>query len=323
MVEVIIDPERRVVVAEVDAPATMMDKTRNCNKNKARQPRLTGDLVPAVESRLRSISPHAVFISDQVLDSKANRSFAMNRMINRTRDRQRSVDVETLWGDPLLHGCYLIPLAGSRFSSRLYAAYSPWHAIGILASIRVSFIGFQSVKTSELLVASVSKLSHLCMYRLSSPNSTLLCERLCWVTRNCTFEVTRDGFPMDRKTTLSEQGYQLIYLCDGACAFSDVYLSLLRLSASTYCLACTLHGLPVPKFRLLSLRRRQLRDEHVFVIIYAVRASYLASVMVHLNLDVRPDTSGVCINSGSVVSPLGYVYRATRGSGRIQRVTRT
>ncbi|KAM6497214.1 hypothetical protein JOM56_007687 [Amanita muscaria] len=86
------------------------------------------------------------------------------------------------------------PLAGDRFSSRLYAAYSSWHAIGILASIRVSFIGSRSVKTSELLVASVSsKLSHLCMYRLSSPNSTLLRERLCWVTRNCTVDVKRDG----------------------------------------------------------------------------------------------------------------------------------
>ncbi|KAF7356943.1 Oligosaccharyl transferase STT3 subunit [Mycena venus] len=50
-----------------------------------------------------------------------------------------------------LHGLVLILMG--RFSSRLYVAYSSWYAIGTLSSMQVPFVGFQPVSTSEHMAA--------------------------------------------------------------------------------------------------------------------------------------------------------------------------
>jgi dolichyl-diphosphooligosaccharide---protein glycosyltransferase len=50
-----------------------------------------------------------------------------------------------------LHSLVLILM--SRYTNRLYVAYSSWYAIGTLASMQVPFVGFQPVSTSEHMAA--------------------------------------------------------------------------------------------------------------------------------------------------------------------------
>ena len=50
---------------------------------------------------------------------------------------------------------------------------------------------------------------------------------------------------------------------------------------------------------------RELRDEHLFIIIYAVFASYFAGVMVRLMLTLTPV---VCVSAAIALSSLFDVY---------------
>lgn len=69
----------------------------------------------------------------------------------------------------------LVLLLMGRYSSRLYAAYTPWYAIGTLASMQVPFVGFQPVRTSEHMAAlgvfgllQIVAFSELCRSHMSS-----------------------------------------------------------------------------------------------------------------------------------------------------------
>ncbi|KAG6828501.1 hypothetical protein H0H92_007776 [Tricholoma furcatifolium] len=205
-----------------------------------------------------------------------------------------------------LHALVLILMG--RFSSRLYVAYSSWYAIGTLSSMQVPFVGFQPVRTSEHMAAlgvfgllQIVAFAQLVRSHISSRQfqslvlygvvSTGILGALAIVG------LTYKGWIAPwtgRFYSLWDTGYAKKYIPIIASVsehqptawpsfFMDLQFLIFLFPAGVI------------------LCFRQLRDEHVFVIIYAAVASYFAGVMVRLMLTLTPV---VCISSAVALSTL-------------------
>ncbi|KAF7353303.1 Oligosaccharyl transferase STT3 subunit [Mycena sanguinolenta] len=192
-----------------------------------------------------------------------------------------------------LHGLVLILMG--RFSSRLYVAYSSWYAIGTLASMQVPFVGFQPVSTSEHMAAlGVFGLLQIVAFTQlvrSHVSSKQFQDLLFWALISvgllgflAVVGLTYIGVIAPwtgRFYSLWDTGYAKIHIPIIASVsehqptawpsfFGDLqFLIFLFPAGVVHCF-------------------QQLRDEHVFVIIYAVMASYFAGVMVRLMLALTP-----------------------------------
>ncbi|KAF8075241.1 oligosaccharyl transferase STT3 subunit [Lyophyllum atratum] len=205
-----------------------------------------------------------------------------------------------------LHALVLILMG--RFSSRLYVAYSSWYAIGTLASMQVPFVGFQPVKTSEHMAAlgvfgllQVVAFAQLVRSHVSSQQfQRLLAAGVVsiGVLGAVTFAFfTYKGWIAPwtgRFYSLWDTGYAKKYIPIIASVsehqptawpsfFMDLQFLIFLFPAGVF------------------LCFRELRDEHIFVIIYAVVASYFAGVMVRLMLTLTPV---VCVTSAVALSTL-------------------
>jgi dolichyl-diphosphooligosaccharide--protein glycosyltransferase len=182
-----------------------------------------------------------------------------------------------------------------RFSSRIYIAYSFYYAIGTLLSMQVPFVGFQPIRTSEHMSAlGVFGLLQLIAFvdllrsHLTSKKAEALL-RIFVVTIFLVAVGALVGLSMTgtiapwtgRFYSLWDTGYAKIHIPIIASVsehqptawpafFFDLQLLIWLFPAGVY------------------LCFRQLRDEHVFVIVYAVLASYFAGVMVRLMLTLTP-----------------------------------
>lgn len=209
-----------------------------------------------------------------------------------------------------LHALVLILMG--RFTSRLYVAYSSWYAIGTLASMQVPFVGFQPVRTSEHMAAlgvfgllQIVAFAQLVRSHLSSKQfQNLLFYSVVTTGILGTFAfvgLTYAGWIAPwtgRFYSLWDTGYAKKYIPIIASVsehqptawpsfFMDLQLLIFLFPAGVV------------------LCFRELRDEHVFVIIYAVMASYFAGVMVRLMLTLTPC---VCVASAVAFSSLLDVY---------------
>ncbi|RDB18580.1 Dolichyl-diphosphooligosaccharide--protein glycosyltransferase subunit stt3 [Hypsizygus marmoreus] len=205
-----------------------------------------------------------------------------------------------------LHALVLILMG--RFSSRLYVAYSSWYAIGTLASMQVPFVGFQPVKTSEHMAAlavfgllQIVAFAQLVRSRVSSRQfQNLLFAAVVTIGILGTFAfgaLTYKGWIAPwtgRFYSLWDTGYAKKYIPIIASVsehqptawpsfFMDLQFLIFLFPAGVF------------------LCFRELRDEHLFVIIYAVMASYFAGVMVRLMLTLTPV---VCVASAVALSTL-------------------
>ncbi|KAG5650320.1 hypothetical protein H0H81_012630 [Sphagnurus paluster] len=205
-----------------------------------------------------------------------------------------------------LHALVLILMG--RFSSRLYVAYSSWYAIGTLASMQVPFVGFQPVKTSEHMAAlGVFGLLQIISFAqlVRSHVSSQQFQRLLYVgvaTIGVLGAVAFAGLTYKgwiapwtgRFYSLWDTGYAKKYIPIIASVsehqptawpsfFMDLQFLIFLFPAGVI------------------LCFRELRDEHLFVIIYAVVASYFAGVMVRLMLTLTPV---VCVASAVALSTL-------------------
>ncbi|KAK0438691.1 oligosaccharyl transferase STT3 subunit [Desarmillaria tabescens] len=209
-----------------------------------------------------------------------------------------------------LHALVLILMG--RFTSRLYVAYSSWYAIGTLASMQVPFVGFQPVRTSEHMAAlgvfgllQIVAFAQLVRSHLSSKQfqnllfysvvTTGILGTLAFVG------LTYAGWIAPwtgRFYSLWDTGYAKKYIPIIASVsehqptawpsfFMDLQFLIFLFPAGVV------------------LCFRELRDEHVFVIIYAVMASYFAGVMVRLMLTLTPC---VCVASAVAFSSLLDTY---------------
>ncbi|KAI0714156.1 oligosaccharyl transferase STT3 subunit [Cerioporus squamosus] len=209
-----------------------------------------------------------------------------------------------------LHALTLILMG--RFSSRLYTAYSSWYAIGTLASMQVPFVGFQPVRTSEHMAAlgvfgllQIVAFAELVRAHVSSKQfQSILFGSVIVIGVLGVFAfagLTYKGWIAPwtgRFYSLWDTGYAKKYIPIIASVsehqptawpsfFMDLQFLIFLFPAGVI------------------LCFRELRDEHVFVIIYAVVASYFAGVMVRLMLTLTPV---VCVAAAVAFSSLLDTY---------------
>ncbi|RXW23446.1 hypothetical protein EST38_g2420 [Candolleomyces aberdarensis] len=206
----------------------------------------------------------------------------------------------------------LVLILMGRFSHRLYVAYCSWYAIGTLASMQVPFVGFQPVSTSEHMGAlgvfgllQIVAFIELVRSHVSSQNF----QRLLRVFLVATGLLGASAFVFltyngkiapwtGRFYSLWDTGYAKKYIPIIASVsehqptawpsfFMDLQMLIFVFPAGV--IMCF----------------RELRDEHLFVIIYSVMASYFAGVMVRLMLTLTPV---VCVASAIALSTLLETY---------------
>jgi len=193
-----------------------------------------------------------------------------------------------------------------RYTSKIYVAYSTYYAIGTLAAMNVPFVGFQPVRNSEHMAAlgvfgllqlvafvDLAK-SHLPKKQFRYVLSVSLGAAIVLGTTAIVI-MTNKGWIAPwtgRFYSLWDTGYAKIHIPIIASVsehqptawpsfFFDLNLLIYLFPAGVY------------------LCFRELRDEHVFVIVYAIVGSYFAGVMVRLMLTLTPV---VCISAAVVVA---------------------
>lgn len=203
-----------------------------------------------------------------------------------------------------LHAFVLVLMG--RFSSRLYVSYTTWYALGTLSSMQIPFVGFLPVRTSEhmpaLGVFGLLQLIGLIEYlNYAIPGRRLF-------LYGCVFSLFAAGLfglviltvsgivaPWSgRFYSLWDTGYAKIHIPIIASVsehqptawpafFFDLNMLIWLFPAGVY------------------LCFKQLKDEHIFIAVYALTASYFAGVMVRLMLTLTPV---VCIASAIAVSKM-------------------
>ncbi|CAG7847475.1 Dolichyl-diphosphooligosaccharide--protein glycosyltransferase subunit stt3 Short=Oligosaccharyl transferase subunit stt3 [Serendipita indica DSM 11827] len=209
-----------------------------------------------------------------------------------------------------LHALVLVLMG--RYSSRLYVGYSSWYAIGTLASMQVPFVGFQPVTTSEHMAAlgvfgllQLVAFTELVRSHVSSKQfQTLLRTTVVSVGILGVFAIvimTMKGWIAPwtgRFYSLWDTGYAKKHIPIIASVSEHQPTAWPSFFADLHMLVFIF-----PVGVLLCFQ--QLRDEHVFVIIYAIMASYFAGVMVRLMLTLTPV---VCIAAAIAISTLLDTY---------------
>ncbi|KAF8834936.1 glycosyltransferase family 66 protein [Paxillus ammoniavirescens] len=206
----------------------------------------------------------------------------------------------------------LVLLLMGRFSSRLYVAYSTWYAIGTLASMQVPFVGFQPVRTSEHMAAlgvfgllQIVAFAQLVRSHVSSKQFQGLLVAAVVSTGVIGFfaivALTYKGWIAPwtgRFYSLWDTGYAKKYI--------PIIASVSEHQPTAWpSFFMDLHFLIFLFPAGVVMCFRAFRDEHIFVIIYAVMASYFAGVMVRLMLTLTPV---VCVASAVAMSSLLDTY---------------
>jgi dolichyl-diphosphooligosaccharide---protein glycosyltransferase len=182
-----------------------------------------------------------------------------------------------------------------RFSSRVYIAYNTWYALGTLASMQVPFVGFLPIRSSDHMAAlGIFGLLQLVGF----------------------FDFLRNQLPGKQfQTLLVALGGSIFVIAFGGLILLTVTGTIAPWSGRFYSLWDTGYAkIHIPIIASVSEHQptawpafffdlnfliwlfpagvymcfRNLRDEHVFVVIYAVLASYFAGVMVRLMLTLSP-----------------------------------
>ncbi|KAH9034583.1 Oligosaccharyl transferase STT3 subunit [Lactarius pseudohatsudake] len=199
-----------------------------------------------------------------------------------------------------------------RFTNRLYVGYSSWYAIGTLASMQVPFVGFQPVSTSEHMGAlgvfgllQIVAFVELVRSHVSSKQfQQLLFGGVIAAGILGTLAIvglTYKGWIAPwtgRFYSLWDTGYAKKYI--------PIIASVSEHQPTAWpSFFMDLHFLIFLFPAGVVLCFKQLRDEHVFVIIYALVASYFAGVMVRLMLTLTPI---VCVSAAVALSSVFDTY---------------
>ncbi|KAI8061418.1 Oligosaccharyl transferase STT3 subunit-domain-containing protein [Gongronella butleri] len=206
---------------------------------------------------------------------------------------------------------FVLMLMG-RFSSRVYVSYSTFYVLGTLMSMQVPFVGFQPTRTSEHMAAlgvfglcQILGFVALLRSHLQTQQFQVVLRAIVIATFVLGFGalvgLTMTGYIAPwtgRFYSLWDTGYAKIHIPIIASVsehqptawpsfFFDLNMLIFLFPAGIY------------------LCFQQLNDEHVFVIVYSVFASYFAGVMVRLMLTLTPV---VCICAGMALSTLLDTY---------------
>ncbi|KAK5105757.1 oligosaccharyl transferase stt3 subunit [Meristemomyces frigidus] len=205
-----------------------------------------------------------------------------------------------------LHAFVLICMG--RFSPRLYVSYTTWYALGTLASMQIPFVGFLPIRSSDHMSAlgifGLIQLVGFAEYvraQLPSKQFQTLLRAMVLVVFGVAFgglvllTVSGTIAPWSgRFYSLWDTGYAKIHIPIIASVsehqptawpafFFDLNMLIWLFPAGVY------------------MCFRNLRDEQVFVVIYAVLSSYFAGVMVRLMLTLTPI---VCVAAAMALSQI-------------------
>lgn len=199
-----------------------------------------------------------------------------------------------------------------RYDHRLYTAYTTWYALGTLASMQIPFVGFLPIRSNDHMAAlGVFGLLQLVSFgdyvKSKIPSKqfkSFLVISLTLVTVlgvGALFSLTALGWIAPwtgRFYSLWDTNYAKIHIPIIASVsehqptawpafFFDTNMLIWLFPAGIY------------------MCFQELRDEHVFVIIYSVLCSYFAGVMVRLMLTLTPI---ICVAGAIALSKLLDVY---------------
>jgi dolichyl-diphosphooligosaccharide---protein glycosyltransferase len=199
-----------------------------------------------------------------------------------------------------------------RYSARVYISYTTWYALGTLASMQVPFVGFLPIRSSDHMSALgifglIQLVGFIQFLRGQLPSKQF--QTLLVGTVFAVFVVSLLGLVAltvsgviapwsGRFYSLWDTGYAKIHIPIIASVsehqptawpafFFDLNLLIWAFPAGVY------------------MCFRNLKDEHVFVVIYAVLASYFAGVMVRLMLTLTPI---VCVAAALAISHVLDTY---------------
>ncbi|KAI5954139.1 STT3 [Candida margitis] len=199
-----------------------------------------------------------------------------------------------------------------RYNPKLYTAYTTWYALGTLASMQIPFVGFLPIRSNDHMAAlGVFGLLQLVAFgdyvKSKVPSKQfksflIVSASLVFVLGvGALFGLTAMGWIAPwtgRFYSLWDTSYAKIHIPIIASVsehqptawpafFFDTSMLIWLFPAGIY------------------LCFQELRDEHVFVIIYSVLCSYFAGVMVRLMLTLTPV---ICIAGAIALSKLFDIY---------------
>jgi dolichyl-diphosphooligosaccharide--protein glycosyltransferase len=199
-----------------------------------------------------------------------------------------------------------------RFSHRIYTAYTTFFILGLLLSMQIPFVGFQPVRTSEhmasagvfALLNAVAFLKYLQRFLSKSEFRHfffLASAAAAGVVFVTVVGLTYAGFiaPWSgRFYSLWDTGYAKIHIPIIASVSEHQPTTWFSLFFDLHILVTTF---PVGIWFCI----KKVNDERVFIVLYALFASYFAGVMVRLILTLTPC---VCILSAIAFSSLFEIY---------------
>ncbi|KAI5285621.1 oligosaccharyl transferase stt3 subunit [Ascosphaera aggregata] len=224
-----------------------------------------------------------------------------------------------------LHAFVLICMG--RYSSRLYISYTTWYALGTLASMQIPFVGFLPIRSSDHM-AALGELDFLGWLLRKDPIGVFGLLQLV-------------SFVEYLRTLIPGKHFQAFLTFSVLFIFGLAFLGLVLLTVTGviapwggrfYSLWDTGYAkIHIPIIASVSEHQptawpafffdlnmliwlfpagvymcfRELRDEHVFVVIYSVLASYFAGVMVRLMLTLTPI---VCVAAAIIFSYILDTY---------------
>ncbi|KAK5990572.1 Dolichyl-diphosphooligosaccharide--protein glycosyltransferase subunit stt3 [Cladobotryum mycophilum] len=209
-----------------------------------------------------------------------------------------------------LHSLVLICMG--RFSTRLYVSYTTWYALGTLASMQIPFVGFLPVKTSEHMPAlgifGFVQLIGFIQYVRSAISGKQ------FQTFVVTILVGTFGLGLLGLVALTSLGYiapwsgRFYSLWDTG--YAKIHIPIIASvsehqptawPAFFFDLNMLIWLFPAGVY----LCFQDLRDEHVFVVVYALFGSYFSGVMVRLMLTLTPI---VCVAAAMAASQILDTY---------------
>lgn len=230
-----------------------------------------------------------------------------------------------------LHTFVLIAMG--RYSPRLYVSYSTWFALGTLASMQIPFVGFLPIRSSEHMSALGTETSFwqlLVRYADSALGVFGLLQIVAFV------DFVRQQLPGRQFQTLLRSLILMIFAVSvGGLVLFTASGVIAPWSGRFYSLWDTGYAkIHIPIIASVSEHQptawpafffdlnlliwlfpagvymcfRNLKDEQVFIVIYAVLASYFAGVMVRLMLTLTPV---VCVAAALALSSILDTYLVT------------
>jgi len=209
-----------------------------------------------------------------------------------------------------LHAFVLLLMG--RFSERLYSAYTVFFIIGLLCSMQIPFVGFLPVSTSEHMASAgvFGLLQAVAFYKYMQTylskaefryffmmaGAIILAILVCGAVALSMAGVVAPW--SGRFYSLWDTGYAKIHIPIIASVSEHQPTTWFSFFFDLHILACVF---PVGLWYCI----KQVNDERVFIILYAISAVYFAGVMVRLMLTLTPC---VCILAAIAFSKLFSLY---------------